>query len=206
MKQISFHWLFLLAILCGCAPINASVRVPTPENWASQIFFPTSQDRDTACQQGAAAALAANPADQTKDIGKIKINTAQGLVQYQSQLGYMYTFCAYTARITKETPKSFGVGTGVRLPLNGLSIDQVSVKVILEDIDGKQITALEPTSITKVEEGQLYVFYYEKASTNLISDSKRAVAFSFVISRAGKTETHKVTSQQYSALGNLLTR
>jgi hypothetical protein len=206
MQQLFSRWIFLVAGLCACAPINASVSVPTPENWASQIFFPTSQDRDAACQQGASVGLTVAPGDQPKDLGKIKVNTSQGLVQYQSQLGYLYTFCAYTARITKETPKSFAVGTGVRLPLNGLTVDQVSVKVVLEDATGQQLMVLEPTSVTKVEEGQLYVFYYEKASNSLLADSRRAVAFSFVISRAGRTETHKVTSQQYSALGSLVTR
>ncbi len=185
-------------IFSACAPSSFSGSSST--SWAKLIFAPSLNDNNNACDLG-------TNSNTSQEIGQISIRAAQGLITFQSALGWVYDYCGYVARVPATKPKDIGGSSTFFVTDSATSLDKVNVKIVLEDVNSKEIANLEPKSKNKLEDGRYaFSFYDTSPSKEAVQILEQTVAFTFRVSRDGKLENYRFTQQQYSALGNKVVR
>ena len=187
-----------LGLVVSCTPaINSSV------SWASEIFYPSQTDRDSACDTGYQAGRNAK-----KDLGKIAITSSQGDLSFRSTLGYLYSLCAFYTFTSSPKPQAIDFGYALQVQSLAIEVSKIKVSLVLESKEGTPIATLLPVTVNTTKE--LHSFSFDKTAFDKtgakVKELESVASFTIKIDRAGVVESHKFTAQQYSALSDPIQR
>jgi hypothetical protein len=181
MRQV-LAALILSLSLSGCALFK-------PEAWAKQMFSPSSQSINTACDNG----ISSFSRREFPKFGRVYFSPKVGELGFHSQLGQMTLFCFLAGNFAKSQSSEIAqiFTSEVRLLDTTSKREAIKVQISLER-EGQELIRLEPSVIEPQEEAGSTNYVFHRLSGNQITALEETTSFTVIVNRGSGEERYAV--------------
>jgi hypothetical protein len=157
-----------------------------PESWATQVFSPSSQSINTACDRG----IEAGP--NAFDFGRIIFSPTVGKLILTTRLSEVHVSCHLIGSFAKTMMDTISTvaKTEVQVQDSSVKRELISMEISLEH-DGQELVRLK-TSSTDAEDTDKTWFSFRRLNQNQLAALEQTTSFTIVINRGLGEERYAV--------------
>jgi hypothetical protein len=180
-----FAALIFAATLSSCALFK-------PEPWATQVFTPSKQSENKACDRGAASS---SNIEGFRRFGYITFKPKSGELSFNTKLGRLSILCLLLGSISREfvLDNTSFLKTNVRILDSTVKRELITVEIALEQ-DGQQLIRLQG-SPTTTEEPNETEFEFQRLSPVQQTALETANSFTIIVKRGSNEEERYAVNQ-----------